>query len=197
MKIKLFGCEIYISFLFISVLTIMVYIDKTGYILPVLFSSLLHEMGHLFTMWILGAAPQKIRVIPASIQIVNTHRTDYKNDIIIALSGPAFNFLFFFVFYVNFLNFKNDLSFFLSALNLFIGAYNLLPLIGLDGGSALFSFLCYKKDYIFAKNVLKLITIFSSIVILALAIIVNIKSGLNISFYIIAIYLFLFAIIKI
>ena len=98
MKFKLFGTEIYVSFSFFGLLTIMLYFDKTGLIMPSFLAVFLHELGHLFMMWKLGVAPKKIRLIPASVQIVNSHISGYENDDRIALSGPLTNLVFFGVF---------------------------------------------------------------------------------------------------
>ena len=78
MRFKLFGTDIYISFLFASVITLMLLFDKTGLILPLLFAVFMHEIGHLFMMYIRLAAPKRIKLIPASVQITKPFIRDYK-----------------------------------------------------------------------------------------------------------------------
>ena len=59
LKFRLFGTEVYISFLFMAVITIMLATDRTGLILPSLFAIIMHEAGHLFAMWLLECAPKQ------------------------------------------------------------------------------------------------------------------------------------------
>ena len=46
MRFKLLGTEFYVSFLFSAVITAMIAFDRTGYILPLLFAIVMHELGH-------------------------------------------------------------------------------------------------------------------------------------------------------
>ena len=69
MRFKLFGTEFYISFLFAAVITAMLAFDRTGFILPLFFAVLVHELGHLTAMWVLDCAPKRIRLIPAAVEI--------------------------------------------------------------------------------------------------------------------------------
>ena len=56
MKFRLLGTEFYVSFLFAAVITAMIAFDRTGYILPLLFAIVMHELGHLTIMWLLDCA---------------------------------------------------------------------------------------------------------------------------------------------
>ena len=123
MKFRLFGTEIYISFLFAAVITVMLATDKTGLIIPALFAVIMHEIGHLFAMWVLECAPKRIKLIPASVQITSSFSGRYKNDIIVAVCGPAVNFVLFFTLYFNYLAFKNQLVLYCALLNLIIGLF--------------------------------------------------------------------------
>ena len=78
MKIKLFGTRIYLSFFFYAVFTIMLATDRTGYILPTFFAVLMHEIGHLFAMWVLDCQPKQIDITPASLQIVSGFSNNIK-----------------------------------------------------------------------------------------------------------------------
>lgn len=196
MRIKLLGTEIYISFLFAAVVTIMLATDRTGLILPALFAVIIHEIGHLFAMWVLECAPKQIKLIPASVQIVSSFSKKYKNDIIIAASGPVTNFVLFFTLYINYISFKNELTLYYALLNLIIGIFNSLPVKGLDGGTILFSILAVKTDYNKASLTIKIITFIMAALILITAIFLTIKSKINISLYIIGIYLLISSIMK-
>ena len=197
MKFKLLGSEIYISFLFVAVISLMLATDKTGLALPTLFAVLLHETGHLLAMWIIGTPPKSIRLIPASVQITRSISSRYKNDIIVALSGPLVNFALFLTLYINYLIFDNEGILYYSLINLIVGLFNLLPVTGLDGGTVLFSLIAKKKDINRAMLTLKIISLCLGAVCLFLAITLTLRGKLNVSVYIISVYLFLSVLIKI
>jgi len=127
MKLKLLGTEIYVSFLFMAMLTLMIACDKTGFVLPTLFAVFIHELGHLFAMWALGVSPKRIKLIPTSVQIVSDITSRYTSDIFVSLCGPIANFVLFIALYINFLSFKNEISLCYGLLNLIIGIFNLFP----------------------------------------------------------------------
>ena len=146
MKFKLLGSEIYISFLFVAVISLMLATDKTGLALPTLFAVGFHEIGHLLAMWIIGTPPKSIRLIPASVQITRNISDGYKGDIKVALAGPIVNFILFLTLYINYLIFGNDGILYYSLINLIIGLFNLLPVTGLDGGTVLFSIIAKNSN---------------------------------------------------
>ena len=197
MKFKLLGSEIYISFLFVAVVSLMLATDKTGLALPTLFAVSLHEMGHLLAMWIVGTPPKSIRLIPASVQITRSISSRYKNDIIIALSGPIVNFALFLTLYINYLTFGSEGILSYSLINLIVGLFNLLPVTGLDGGTVLFSLIAKKRDINKAMLTLRIISLCLGAVCLILGITLTLRGKLNVSVYIISIYLFLSVLIKI
>ena len=190
MKFRLFGIQIYISFFFCAVFTVMLACDRTGMILPTFFAILMHEIGHLFAMWALDCEPRQIRLVPASVQIVSGFSKRYKNDIIVAVCGPAVNIVLFLTLYFNYLVFKNELTLYYALLNLIVGAFNLLPVSGLDGGTVLFSIIAKRKDISHAALTIKLITLITAVLVISAAIVLTIRGNLNISVYIVGIYLF-------
>lgn len=196
MRFKLFGTEIYISFLFASVITLMLLFDKTGLILPLLFAVFMHELGHLFMMYIRSSAPKRIKLIPASVQITKSFTTDYKNDIIISLSGPFVNILLFSVFYFNYKCHLNTTTLYIALLNLIIGLFNLLPIKGLDGGTVFYCILCKYTNVNKAEWILNLISFFSGLVLLLWAVVLTLRGKINISLHIMAIYLLVTTLIK-
>ena len=72
MRFKLLGTEIYISFLFTAIITLMILFDRTGMAVPTICAVILHETAHLFAMWALDCAPKKVKLIPASVQITTS-----------------------------------------------------------------------------------------------------------------------------
>lgn len=189
MKLKLLGTEIYVSFLFMAMLTLMIACDKTGFVLPTLFAVFIHELGHLFAMWALGISPKRIKLIPTSVQIVSDIASRYTSDIFVSLCGPIANFVLFIALYINFLSFKNEMSLCYGLLNLIIGIFNLFPVKGLDGGRILLSLTAKFFSLNKAELVLKIVTIIIAVAIIIVGILLAIKKELNLSIFIIGIYL--------
>ena len=197
MRFKIFGTEIYISFLFAVVISIMLLTDKTGMALPCLFAVLMHEIGHLFCMWVLDNSPKSVKLIPASVQITSSFSGSYKKDLTVALMGPCVNFILFFTLYLNYLVFHNETTLYYAVINLIIGLFNMLPVKGLDGGTILFCILSKKYDFNRCCLIIKLLTFAIAIITLITAITLTLNGKINISLYIIATYLFITVLLKI
>ena len=196
MKFRIFGTEIYVSFLFAAVISLMLLTDRTGLSLPALFAVFMHEMGHLFCMWVTDCAPKSVRLIPASVQIRTGIGSSYKRDIAVAICGPAVNFLLFAILYFNYLAYSNETVLYYALLNLIIGLFNMLPVKGLDGGTILYSLLVKKLEMNRAILIMRLITLILAVVVLVIGITLSVKGKLNVSVYIISIYLFITSIMK-
>ncbi len=196
MKFKIFGTEINITFLFAAFVCLTICIDKSGYILYMILAVGLHELAHLFTMKIVGCNPKEVLLIPTSIRIVRGIAVKTCHEIAISLSGPIINILVFLLSYVVFLLTGSQIAINFSAVNLLVGAFNLLPVNGLDGGVALKklleSFVSAEK----ARLVLKLLTITVSVIIIFFGIKTFTDSAYNFTPIILGIYLILSVIIK-
>ena len=196
MKFKLFDTEIYISFLFCAVITIMLLTDKTGFLLPALFAIIMHEIGHLFVMWLLECSPKRVKLIPASIQITTPFQKRYRNDILIATAGPAVNIVLFLTLYFNYLAFGNQITLYFALLNLVIAVFNLLPVKGLDGGTILYCVLAKFKGSDKSAVILRIITLILAVLIIVTAVTLTFRGNFNLSFYIIGIYLLIMSLVK-
>ena len=197
MRFKLFGTEFYISFLFAAVITAMLAFDRTGFILPLFFAVLVHELGHLTAMWVLDCAPKRIRLIPAAVEITTKLQSGGRYEIFIALCGPAINLLLFAILFVNYLAFSNDSYLTVGLINLLIGLFNLLPVTGLDGGTVLFNILCRKTDPSKAALIMRIINFSVALSALVIAVTLCFKGQFNLSFFILALYLAVMSVIKI
>ena len=197
MRFRIFGTEFYVSFLFAAVITAMLAFDRTGFILPLLFAVLMHELGHLAAMWILDCAPKRIRLVPAAVEITTRIQSGGKYEIIIALCGPTVNLLLFASLFVNYLAFGNDSYLTVGLINLLIGLFNLLPVTGLDGGTVLFNILCRKTELSRAGLIMLIINFSVAAAALIAAIPLCFKGQFNLSFFILALYLAVMSIIKV
>ena len=195
MKIKLFGTKIYISFLFAATLSLMLATDKTGLIIPTLFAVLIHETGHLLAMWAADCAPKEIRLIPASVQIVESFPKTNAAQVGIIICGPLCNAA---VGAALFLNYRLgvDISLKFALLNIILAVFNLLPVSGLDGGRLIEMIIAKKKELYTAERTVKLLTIIFSAVIVLFGIGLLLNGRANISVFIVALYLAVCALIK-
>ncbi len=189
MKIKFLGTEIYISFLFCALLCFMLVIDRTGLIIPTLFAVLIHEIGHLIAMWAADCQPKAVRLIPTSVQIVRGFSPKKHGEVAIAFCGPAANLVFFGALLTNFFIFKNEQSLTFAILNLIIAVFNLLPVSGLDGGTLLINFIAKFTDIYKAQSVVRIVTVAFAAIAFLLGVYLWVSGTVNISVFIVAVYL--------
>lgn len=196
MFFKILNTKIRISYFFITLICFMLATDRTGYLIPCIIAIILHELGHLFTMWIFECAPKEINLVPTSIEIVRSFAIKPYGETIISLMGPIVNLFIALIFYINYLYFKSNFLIVFSLLNFIIGIYNLLPVKSLDGGTVLFNCISKKHGLEVANKVLTIITLICGFIILTLAIFLLINGNFNPSIFIISIYILISALLK-
>ena len=86
--------------------------------------------------------------------------------------------------------FKNEYTMFCTFSNLIIFIINILPVFPLDGGSALYFFMCQKTLPSAASKITKCITVIFLLPLFVLSVIILIKTGYNLSLMLICLYLF-------
>lgn len=191
MMFSVFGVKVEITFWYMAFITFIISLNVPSNVLITVFSSLLHEIGHLLVMTSVGNKPQAVRFELTGVNIIRQpdFKISTKNEIIIALGGPLIN-LFCFLISVTILcvyNNENVLTF--GCINLILMTFNLLPIKRLDGGMALYYILAQKYDNLTCSKVLKIISTIFIIVIYLWGIYAFISSSYNISLIIIAIFL--------
>ncbi len=196
MKFKFFGTEIYVSFLFAAVLSFMLAVDRTGLVIPTFFAVFIHETGHLLAMWASDCQPKAVRLIPASVQIVRPFSAKPYGEAAIALCGPAANIVVFLALFINFCAFKSDISLRFGILNLILGVFNLLPVSGLDGGTLLTLLISRRTDIYRAEGIVRIITAVFAFFAFIAGVYLWVTGTLNISVFIVAVYLGVCSIIK-
>lgn len=188
MKFTIFGTKITVSFLFLAIITFMFLIDKSGFLLPMTISIILHEIAHLVLMSVFGCQPKEILIIPGGIEIRRSFCLRKNQEILISLSGPFIN-IFLFIVFLNL-----NLEF--SLINFCIGIFNLLPLTFLDGGEILKILLRNKIGEEKAENILGLINFFIGMLGIFFGVFLIINKTPNISLIVFSIYLITSVIIK-
>lgn len=191
MKFKIFGIDFIVSVGFAGILCLMLYIDKTGQMLPTVLAVMAHEFGHLIVLILFKSKPQKIELKIGAVGIIGKFCLEPKKEVIMLTAGSAFNIVLFITLYYlySLCGVKSILNF--SLVMFVVGVFNILPIIGLDGGSILniaLHFFLKTKTANFLSFVISLVTI-TLIVVLGFYILYDTKS--NISLILMGIYLFL------
>ncbi|MBR7070574.1 MAG: hypothetical protein IKI29_00155 [Clostridia bacterium] len=196
MRFKLFGTQIYISFFFSAVIALALAVDRSGLLLPTFGAVVLHEAGHLLALNFTGCAPTAIRLIPASVQIVRPFCKKPTDETLIAVCGPLSNFLFSILFVVLWRGTDSFALLRFSFINLIIGIFNLLPVAGLDGGIILLCFLERHFTPLKAVFFLRVLSFVFSAAALTVGMLYLFKGQANPSFFLLALYFSLTALLK-
>lgn len=190
MKLKLFGIDFIVSYPAVAFLALTVICDKNGAILFCFVSSVLHELGHIFTMKLKGAYVESVSFNVGDVAIkADSSMVSYSGEIIISLAGVAVNI---FLAVISFVFWKFTGAEFLFSLfvaNLAIGFFNLLPARFLDGGDVLCLIL---SVYISQKStdiILNILTVIFMIPIFVVGLIFVFNSKYNYSLLFAAVYL--------
>lgn len=145
--------KISISFAFSVFLALAANIaEGRTYLLTLLFS-FLHELTHIFFLFLYGVKKAELHFSPGGIKMtcVDLEALSYRKTVICSLSAPAVNILTGAVFFILGRIYPSELMLTASYINLIIGTVNLLPLSFLDGGrglnAALLRFLTPDKVY--------------------------------------------------
>nr|MCR5653201.1 hypothetical protein [Ruminococcus sp.] len=153
-------------------------------------SVIIHETAHLAAMVICKSPFCGVKISVFEIKIIekSRHILDYKRDLIITSAGPLANILFFILFFSASVNF--------AVINLLIGAFNLLPAAGLDGGQMIYLLLSKHFSGRISAIILDIITVIISIPLFVLGILVLFRSAYNFSLLLVSMYLILSLFIK-
>ena len=174
----------------------MLVVDRTGLIIPTLFAVFIHESGHLLAMWAADCQPKSVRLIPTSVQIIRGFSPKKRGEAAIAVCGPIANIVLFGVLIANFLIFKSEQSLRFAILNLVLAAFNLLPVQGLDGGTLLSIFLSKFASVYKAESIVRIVTVVFAFIAFLLGIYLWASGTVNISVFIVAVYLLVCGMIK-
>ena len=174
----------------------MIAIDRTGLIIPTLFAVFIHESGHLLAMWAADCQPKAVRLIPTSVQIIRGFSTKKYGEVAIAFCGPAANLILFFVLYANYNICGSEVSLNFALLNFVIAVFNLLPVSGLDGGTILTLFMARFTNVYKAESIVRIITVVFAVVAFLLGVYLASSGTVNISVFIVALYLAICSMVK-
>ncbi len=183
--------KIEITFLFVAFISFVLSLNAPANVLITVISSLLHELGHLFTMCVIGNKPEKVRFELTGINIIRNQaiNTGIKKEVLISLGGPLVNAIVFVICCLVLCFYSSQMLVTVAGINLILMTFNMLPIKRLDGGVTLFYILSQKVEIDMCIKILKITSAFFIALIYIWGIYIFISSRYNFSLIIIAIFL--------
>ena len=141
--VRIGSSQIYVSvFSFISVFLVIMS-DVSVYTFALLMSAVLHESGHILALYLCKEKPKKICIYPFGVDMkCSLSCLSYQKELFVLLSGSFTNIFISFISLLICCFAYSKLMLFVTVCNAFLGLSNLIPINGLDGGRALYAFLC-------------------------------------------------------
>ncbi len=153
------GVRLRISYYFVCSVVIFTALDKTRLYIPTIFFMMVHEAAHIITLLIFGCKIVEVQLIIGAIGVKYSDITLSKlQKIVSILIGPLSNL----ILSVLFLYSGCDIYF---GINLVLGLYNLLPLVGLDGGSFIQTLLEGIVSTKFIERTLNILTVLTAVLL--------------------------------
>lgn len=123
MRFSLARCQIFVSPIFMGMITILLILDQSGTMGATLGAMVIHELGHLVVMGVVGCFPQKIYLLPFEINLVSDQSGNSMGErFCISFGGILANVLVWLFVGGKFGN-----------INFFLALFNGLPLYSMDG----------------------------------------------------------------
>ncbi len=188
MSFKIFGIKFVVSVPFAVMLAFLLLMDTTGLMSASLVAVTAHETGHLVAMKCVKCPPTEIKFGIGGVLIVGHSFSTFFENIIISLSGPLVNLLLFSLLWgLGALTNSFTLLTF-SVVQLIVGAVNLLPVKGLDGGTVI-KLLLLKFTKFNVDLVCNIVSIVFACVMLVLGFGVAVENVSNPSLLLLSIYI--------
>lgn len=192
MSFRIRGLEIYISFFFISVITLMLLMDLNTLVYMSLVGAAMHELGHILMMCLLKSRPVllEIKIFGARLVFDESVSISVKNEILTALAGPAVSLILGFIMLLLFyFSAENESLLYCSYVNFALAFFNLLPVADLDGGRMLYYSLLYFFNERLAGRICLIVSVFLLLPLGFLSFAFLLKGNFNISVFIVYFYL--------
>lgn len=154
---KIGNVKISFEFGFFAVAALFCLLDAPELALSALCACVIHECGHIFASVLCNVKIEKITLWAGGVKIQTESKIiSAVYDVFILLSGPVFNFISAFFYFIS-----GRYSVF--SVNLVLGLFNLLPFSNLDGGAVIRKIFEYHE--ISADSLMKIIAVFSAVFI--------------------------------
>ena len=143
-----------------------------------------------------GVSPKEVTLIPGAIQIVNYHTVDRKKENVILFAGPLSNLILFLLFLGIYFWLKNDVIMRFCAVQLVVFLFNMIIAKGLDGGTLFFNVCASYFGENSAQILLNIFSFLSALFIAIIGMFYLLNGTVNISIFILSIYILVFTFIK-
>lgn len=141
--VRIANTQIYVSVFTVICAFLVLLSDVSIYTFAVLLSAVLHEAGHILALSFCGEKPKKICIYPFGVDMkCCLSGLSYKKELFVLLSGSATNIIICLLSLIICIFSYSRIALFIVFCNAFLGFSNLIPINGLDGGRALYAFLC-------------------------------------------------------
>ena len=172
MCITIGSLKIHIGFFFAAAVCLYLNSSYSSVFIFGFVSALLHEMMHLVFLLSYGCKNIELTLLPSGAKIggASLKALNYRQNIAVSLSAPVLNIILSVLLFLVYRN-SGDMRILQACeINFLLGGINLLPMSFLDGGRALFSFLCIRKELLYAEYILFICDI--TVLLLLLSVIV-------------------------
>lgn len=178
-----------VTFLFCALSACLIAFDK-----QLIFKTFLmvcaHEGAHLFAMKGCGIQVDAVSLEPFGIIIKKTGSAKtLPRRLLIICAGCAANLCLAVLFFLLYVLWQKSVFLHLSAINISLLLINALPVLGLDGGQALYEILRFKKSEEFAVSTVKIISFTTATVLFIAGMIICFKVRFNPSICLLALFL--------
>lgn len=143
-----------------------------------LLAAILHEGGHLAVLWLFGAREGRLLVHASGLEWRSDGRRllSYGREILCVLAGPAAN-VFFALVFARLASGGRPFLYAWAGAQLMMGAFNLLPVLPLDGGRAVELLLSRLTDPFWAWRVMSFLSLVCSVTFLIFATVLFLNGG--------------------
>ena len=181
MKLRLGSVSVTLGYEAVAALTAVLVLDRENRVILCVLAAALHELGHLSVMLLCGVGVRAISLRLFDVRIVSESPRSFRDDLLITLGGPAVNLLLSAVFLPS--------GSLFGRVNLALGGFNLLPVLSLDGGRALYLLLIGRWDARVCRRVLNGLSFLILLPLMTAGIFVLLRSGYNYSLLSVSLYL--------
>lgn len=144
-----------------------------------LLAATMHECGHLILLRLLHVPVEGLRLSALGAEIFSrgTQRLSYGGELLVTLAGPAVNLLMAVIFAQISLRTQWLNGYLFAGTNIILGAYNLLPILPLDGGRILYLVTAFYLGPMVGDAVAAVVGTVCALSLLVLGIYLSVVSG--------------------
>lgn len=158
-------------------LAALVWLSSPVLLAAVLLAAICHELGHYIMLRLLGGqvATVVITMLGAEMRIAPQYPLSYGSEIIATLAGPVVNLLL--ALLLAFAGRLNSALYLFAGAQLILGAFNLLPITPLDGGSLLWIVTAWFTEPYTADKVAATVGLAVSLALLTVTALLGCRAG--------------------